>query len=153
VLVLAAVTGVLLRRRSRRRAWQRQFDATKSDAAWFARGLLPQLEQAPTPQQVAGGWRMEAARVVALEDRLTGLTSAATAQEDGQRAVVLRDAVRSARSRLEQLGAVTDAVTVGVILRSATADIETALAAVDPQTPGTETPPGTTGTAGTPPAH
>lgn len=140
VLIGAVLTAFLLRRRNRQRAWQEQFEAAMTDAAWFARDLIPQLERAPTPDQMAGGWRMEGARVVAAEDRLTGLVSATKTETDASRARVLRDAVRNARGRLDDLGAATDALTAGVALRSAVADVETALASVDPRTPGSGAP-------------
>lgn len=133
-VVLAAVVTVvvLLRKRSRARAWATRFEATKGEVAWFARQLIPQLERAPTAQQMAGGWRIEADRIVSVEDRLTTL-EATTADDVGRgRARTLRDAVRVSRTRLAGLDHTVDTVAATNLLQSAAAELETALSTVDP---------------------
>jgi hypothetical protein len=143
VLALAGLAALLLRRRARRRDWMDKFTAAKGDVAWFARDLLPQLGQAPTAAQVAGGWRVESDRVVAVEDRLTALEAAAGDDLSRGQAGTLRDAVRAARNHLAGLDTAADAATAQNLLRSTAAHLEAALAAVDPaaQTaPGDVTP-------------
>ena len=129
VALALIVTGIILMRRSRRRReWTEAFASAKDEAGWFGRGLMPQLEQAPTAAQIAGGWRMEASRVVALEDRLTTLEAGATDDAGRQQARALRDAVRSARSRLAALDTMTDTSAARDLLSWAALDVETALA-------------------------
>ncbi|MGX7680319.1 hypothetical protein ACSMXN_15610 [Jatrophihabitans sp. DSM 45814] len=153
VLIGAGLIAFLLRHRSRQKAWREKFGAATTDAAWFSRTLIPQLERAPTTDQIIGGWRMESARIVAAEDRLTGLASATKDQTDASRALLLRDAIRSARDRLDNLDASTDALTAGALLQSAAADVETALASLNPPTtgagPAASTGPGTGSTRST----
>jgi hypothetical protein len=131
VLAAVVVTVLALRRRSRRRAWADKFVATKRDVAVFARETIGQLEQAPTAQQIAGGWRIETARVVAIEDRLTRLEATAVNDADRTKARTLRDAVRASRARLAALETAEDMVVAVSLLRSAGTGLETALAAVD----------------------
>ncbi|HEY3088672.1 MAG TPA: hypothetical protein VGJ59_11485 [Jatrophihabitantaceae bacterium] len=138
VLTAAVVTGLLLRKRSRKRAWAENLTATKDDVAWFARELIPRLEQAPTAQQIAGGWRMEADRVVAVEDRLTMLEAAAVDDVGRNQARSLRDAVRGSRTRLTTLDTTDDRVAAVNLLRATATDLETALASVDPSAPRLE---------------
>jgi hypothetical protein len=134
---LAAVvtTGVLLRRRSRKHAWEKRFDATQAEVAWFARELIPQLGRSPTTQQMAGGWRIEADRIVSIEDQLTTLEATAVDDLTRRRAHTLRDAVRGSRIRLAGLDGTVDAVAATNLLRSAAAELETAMSSVDPAAP------------------
>jgi hypothetical protein len=129
-LIIAAV--LLMRRRSRKRAWAEKFAASEHEVAGYARELLPQLAQAPTPSQIAGGWRIESGRVVAIEDRLTSLEAAAVDDLSRSQARTLRDAVRSSRSRLAGLDTAPDMVAAQGLLRSAAADVEAGLAAMHP---------------------
>jgi hypothetical protein len=141
VLALAITTAILLRRRARRRAWADKFTAAKGEVTWFARDLIPQLSQAPTAEQVAGGWRVEADRVVAVEDRLTALEAAAGDELSRGQAGTLRDAVRASRNQLAGLDTAGDAAAAQNLLRSTAAHLEAALASVDPVV-ATQTAPG-----------
>ena len=67
---LAAVLAILLRRSRRRRSWQADLSAAEEEVAWFAGELLPQLQRAASPDEVAGGWRVATRRVTSIEDRL-----------------------------------------------------------------------------------
>jgi hypothetical protein len=104
VLVVGAVVAVLLvLRAGRRRAWRQEVDEAEGELAWLARELLPGLRQSGSREQLAGGWSVSRERVAAAEDRLTVLESSAPTEADGQRARSLRDAVRAASARMEQL--------------------------------------------------
>lgn len=108
VLVAALVAFLVLRSR-RRAAWGAELAEAESEVAWFARTLLPQLQQADSPDALAGGWRVGGAdRVVAVEDRLTGLETSAPDEAMATRARDLRDAVREARLGVEGLIASRD---------------------------------------------
>lgn len=131
VLAVVVATVLALRRRSRRRAWAAKFTTAKSEVAWFAHEAIPRLEQAPTAQQMAGGWRVEATRVTAIEDALTTLEATAVNDRDRSTARTLRDAVRASRTRLAALDTAEDTAVALSLLQSAAAGLETALAAVD----------------------
>ena len=132
VLGAAAATVLLLRRRSRRHAWRDEFTAAQGGVAWFAHELVPQLGRAPTAQQMAGGWRIQADRVIATEDQLTRLEVSAVDDVDGSgRAHALRDAVRAARMRLGALDTTADTATAMNLLSSTATDLENALSSVD----------------------
>jgi len=104
VLALAATVGTwLLVRARRRREWLTRLKATRAEVEWFARELIPQLRASGSVDRVAGGWQVAAPRVAAAEDELTVLESSAHSQEDAARARHLRDAVRSAREKMETL--------------------------------------------------
>jgi hypothetical protein len=134
VVALAAVatTVVLLRRRSKKQAWAGRFDAAKGQVAWFARELIPQLGRAPTVQQMAGGWRIEANRIVAIEDQLTTVEATAVDDVGRGRARTLRGAVRGSRTQLAGLDDTADMVVATNLLRSAAAELESALSSIDP---------------------
>ena len=132
VLAGAGVTVFLLGRRRRKRAWADNLAAAKDEVAWFARTLIPRLEQAPTAQQIAGGWRVESDRVVAIEDRLTTLEAAAVDDVGRSQARSLRDAVRGSRTQLATLDTAEDRDAALNLLRSAAAGLEGALGSVDP---------------------
>jgi hypothetical protein len=110
--------------------------SAEADVAWFARQLIPQLSQVSSVQQIAGGWRVSSGRVVATEDRLTSLESAAVDEAGRSQARTLRDAVRGARARLDGLASVDDMATAQSQLHAAAGDLEAALASVNPATPG-----------------
>ena len=133
-VVLAAIvtTVILLRRRSKKQAWEARFAEAKGQVAWFARELIPQLGRAPTAQQMAGGWRIEADRIVSIEDQLTTLEASAVDDVGRGRARTLRDAVRGSRSQLAGLDNTADTVVATNLLRSAAAELESALSSVDP---------------------
>ena len=132
-VVLAAVIAsvLLLRRRSKKHAWADEFILAKHEVVWLTRELLPQLSRAPTAGQTAGGWRIEAGRVVATEDRLTRLEATAVDGVSRRQARTLRDAVRAARTHLGALDNAADTATAKNLLRSTAADLETALSSVD----------------------
>ncbi len=88
--------------------------------AWFGRELLPQLQQTGTPDALAGGWQVSAARVGAVEDRLTGLEASAPDEQRAARARTLRDAVRTSRTDVESLVATRDQAATPVQLAAAT---------------------------------
>ena len=68
-----------------------------------------------------------AGRVAAVEDRLTVLESSAPGDADRERATVLRDAVRAARSRVEQALSPGATEPVPPVLDAVVADLEQAL--------------------------
>ncbi len=104
VLAVAATVGTwLLVRARRRRSWLTRLQATRAEVDWFARELIPQLRASGSVDRVAGGWQVAVPRVAAADDQLTVLESSAHTPEDAARARQLRDAVRSARQKMETL--------------------------------------------------
>lgn len=103
VVVAAAVAVPLLLRARRRRGWQADLAAAEDEVGWFARVLIPELQRANSLDQAAGGWTVGSSQVSALEDRLTALEATAPDDTGRTRARTLRDAVRTARSRLDGL--------------------------------------------------
>lgn len=102
--LLGATLAVILVPRARRRgSWDTVLAVQQEEVAWFARELLPGLQQAVSPDAVAGGWQVAAARVTRAEDQLTGLESTAPDDARRSRARSLRDAVRTARQDIETL--------------------------------------------------
>ena len=136
VLAVIIVSAFLIRRNNRKQAWADRLSSSEADVAWFARELIPQLSQAPSVQQIAGGWRISSGRIVAAEDRLTSLESIATDEVGRGQARTLRDAVRGARARLDALAVVGDMGTAMSQLQAAAGELEAALAAVGPATEG-----------------
>jgi len=138
-VLAAAIAGWLwLRRRNRQRAWQDRFEASKGEVAQVARELIPQLSQAPSAQQIAGGWSVSAHRVVAMEDRLTSLEATAVDDVGRAHAQTLRDSVRTSRSRLDALADVQDVTVARSELQAASTELEGALAAIDRPPPQPE---------------
>jgi hypothetical protein len=103
VLLAAALAALLVPRARRRAAWRADLAGAEGEVAWFARELLPQLQQAGSADEVAGGWQVAAGRVTAVEDRLTGLEPSAPDEAGRGRARELRDAVRGARRGMDEL--------------------------------------------------
>ena len=136
VLAVAVVSTFLIRRNNRKQAWADKLSSSEADVAWFARELIPHLSQAPSVQQVAGGWRISSDRVIAAEDRLTSLEAAAIDDVGRGQARTLRDAVREARARLDALAVVGDMATALNQLQGAAGELEAALASVSPATQG-----------------
>ena len=102
--VVLAMLGIwLVLRARRRRGWSTRLEAAEAEVAWFARDLVPQLRAAASADQVAGGWQVARPRVAAAEDQLTVLESSAPGDRETDRARLLRDAVRSATQRMDQL--------------------------------------------------
>ena len=89
--------------------------------------LLPQLQQTRTPDALAGGWDVSAARVGAVEDRLTGLEAAAPDESRAARAGTLRDAVRASRADVESRVASRDQAAAPVVLATASTRLLEAL--------------------------
>jgi hypothetical protein len=138
-VALAAIVAVALIVRSRRRrSWQADFTAAADEVAWFSRVLLPALGQAASPDGVRSGWNVGAARVIALEDGLTGLEDSAPYDDARTRTRTLRDAVRTARTRLQVL--LESGTPTPQDLNAIAAELETALASAgplqSPQPPG-----------------
>jgi hypothetical protein len=131
-LVLGALVAIVLvlRRRSRRRAWEAKFTTARDEVASFARVAIPRLEQAPTAQEIAGGWRVEATQVAAIEDSLTRLEATAVNDEGRTQARTLRDAVRAARTRLAALDTAENTMVALSLLQSGATGLETALTSV-----------------------
>ena len=136
VLAVAVVSTFLIRRNNRKQAWADKLSSSEADVAWFARELIPHLSQAPSVQQIAGGWRISSDRVIAAEDRLTSLEAAAIDDVGRGQARTLRDAVREARARLDALAVVGDMATALSQLQGAAGELEAALASVSPATQG-----------------
>ncbi|MFI7059529.1 hypothetical protein ACIBL3_00985 [Kribbella sp. NPDC050124] len=104
LIVLALAVGIpLLVRASHRRDWRADLAAAEEEVAWFARVLIPELRQQPSPAAAAGAWNIAEGRVAAVEDRLTALEPAAPDESAQQRAITLRDAVRAARGEIRDL--------------------------------------------------
>lgn len=103
-LVVAATVGTwLLVRARRRRGWLTRLEGAKTEVAWFAGELIPQLRASGSVDRVAGGWQVAVPRIASAEDQLTVLESSARSREDAAQARQLRDAVRSAREKMETL--------------------------------------------------
>lgn len=104
VLAMLATVGTwLLVRARRRRSWLTRLQAMRAEVEWFARELIPQLRASGSVDRLAGGWQVAVPRVAAAEDQLTVLESSARTPEDASRTRQLRDAVRSAREKMETL--------------------------------------------------
>ncbi len=136
VLAVAVVSAFLIRRNNRKQAWADKLSSSEADVAWFARELIPHLSQAPSVQQMAGGWRISSDRVIAAEDRLTSLEAAAIDDVGRGQARTLRDAVREARARLDALAVGGDMAMALSQLQGAAGELEAALASVSPVTQG-----------------
>ena len=143
----ALLAAVLLPRRRRREEWAADLAADEAEATWFARELLPRLESAATPDALAGGWLVSSGRVVAAEDRLTGLASTAPDDPRRARATQLRDAVRAARLGMEELVAARAPGSAAQVALLA-ARLDAVLAQPGPDAPGGPNPPGGTPASG-----
>lgn len=130
---LAGLVAFLVLRSRRRAAWNAQLAEAEAEADWFARTLLPQLQQAESPDALAGGWHVGGSeRVVAVEDRLTGLETSAPDQPAATRASEVRDAVRAARLGVEGLIVSGDPTASARVLGSLAASLA---AVLDPPAP------------------
>ena len=125
----------LIRRNNRKQAWADKLSSSEADVAWFARELIPHLSQAPSVQQMAGGWRISSDRVIAAEDRLTSLEAAAIDDVGRGQARTLRDAVREARARLDALAVGGDMAMALSQLQGAAGELEAALASAPVRRP------------------
>ena len=125
--LLAGLAGFLVVRSRRRAAWDAELTEAEAEVAWFGRVLLPQLQQTTTPDALAGGWHVSAARVSAAEHQLTGHAAAAPEEERAARARTLRDAVRASRADVEWVVATRDQAATPVRLAAATSRLLTAL--------------------------
>ena len=130
--VLAGLAWFLWARNRRATAWDAEIAPAEDDVTWFARELLPQLQQTTTPDALAGGWQVSAARVGAAEDRLTGLEASAPDETRAARARTLRDAVRASRADVESLVVSRDQAATPVQLAAASTRL---LAALNPPPP------------------
>ncbi|TKK78085.1 hypothetical protein FDA38_23595 [Kribbella jiaozuonensis] len=142
-IVVALAVGIPLLVRSRRRqAWRDDLASGEDEVAWFARGLIPELRRQPSPAQAAGAWNVESSRVVAAEDKLTVLEQSAPDEAAGTRARTLRDAIRAARSDIENLLASATAISMPRDLDAVAARLEQALGQPRPTTTTPPAPPG-----------
>ena len=128
-LVLAALAGgaAAWARARRRNGWRADLRSAEDEVSSFARVLLPELRQSRSLDQVVGGWDVGSTRVGAAEDRLTVLEASAPSDVDGSRAQTLRDAVRTARQRLDSLTVVAPHETWALDLDEVASDLEVAL--------------------------
>jgi hypothetical protein len=122
-----AVGALLAVRARRRRRWREGLDAAREEVAWLAREHVPQLRDSGSLERVAGGWQVGLPRVTALEDRLTVLESSTTNQVDAAAARGLRDAVRTAHTRVDSLTAGEPQATWALDLDEVIATLESAL--------------------------
>jgi len=130
---LAVVVAVPLVVRARRhRAWRADLASAEDEVAWFARVLVAELRQMGSLAEAAGGWNVAANRVVAVEDRLTGLEASAPGEADRTRTRALRDAVRTARGDVEELLGSGSPDTMSQHLDAIAAALEAALASRNP---------------------
>ena len=79
--------------------------------------------------EVAGGWQVAVGRVTLIEDRLTGLESAAPDEARASRARALRDAVRAARQSLDTALVSRDPTTLARDLAAIAAQLSATLEA------------------------
>jgi hypothetical protein len=134
VVAIGALVIWLVSRSRKRNAWLAELKDAEADVDWFAHTLLPGLRQTGSLEQVVGGWQVGATRVGATEDQLTVLESSAPQEEDGVRARALRDAVRLARSRMEQLTTPGPHDSWALDLDDTIAGLDTALGPSEPAT-------------------
>jgi hypothetical protein len=137
LLVLAligALIGWLLASR-RRNQWAEQLDAATAEVAWVARTLVPQLQQQPAVEEVAGGWAVAVPRVVSAEDKLTELEASAPDTDQAARARTLRDALRAGRARIDATTQSQDLAAVHGELAGVTASLEEAMRQASPEPP------------------
>jgi hypothetical protein len=99
----------------------------EGEVVWFARVLVPALRLAESLDQAAGGWTVGSSQVAVLEDRLTALEATAPDDASRTRVLTLRDAVRTARSRLHGLLTAGHVDTLQRDLDAVAADLERAL--------------------------
>jgi hypothetical protein len=107
------------------------FATAEQEVAWFARVLVPELGQSGSLDQVEGGWTVEANRIAAVEDRLTGLEASAPDDTTRTGTRTLRDAVRASRGRVEELLQSGDPRAISPILIEVAAELEAALGSWD----------------------
>jgi len=123
-ILLAGLVAYLILRARRRAAWDAEEAEAEVEVGWLARELLPQLQQSGTPEALAGGWQVSAARAGAAEDRFTGLETSAPDETRAARARDLRDAVRAARSDVESLITSRDQLSTPVVLAASIARLQ-----------------------------
>ena len=111
------------------------YDEAVAEVTWFARELLPQLRRAGSVERMVGGWQVEAARVGAVEDRLTGLEATAPNDIDRARTRNLRDAVRVARGRVQELATPGQHPEWALDVDDVIASLEAALGPATPPSP------------------
>ena len=123
-MLLAGLVAYLILRARRRSAWDAEAAEAEVEVGWLARELLPQLQQSGTPDALAGGWQVSAARAGAVEDRLTGLETSAPDEPRAARARDLRDAVRAARADVESQISSGDQASTPVVLAASIARLQ-----------------------------
>jgi hypothetical protein len=107
--------------------------AAEEEVAWFARVLIPELRQAGSADQVAGGWAVGSSRVSTVEDRMTALEASAPDDAGRTRARTLRDAVRASRARMQELVGSRDTGTLPGDLEAVAAELEASLGVANPK--------------------
>ena len=136
LIAVAIAVPLLLAARRRRNSWTAQLMTATGEIVWYARQLIPQLQEAGSRDQLAGAWQVTRDRVSALEDTLTGLQSTASDEPEAARARGLRDAVRDARTRIDAAADTArppvDTATTRYALGEVRATLETALANSEP---------------------
>jgi hypothetical protein len=135
VVAIGALVIWLVTRSKKRNAWQADLREAEAEVDWFAHTLLTGLRSSGSLEQVVGGWHVGATRVAAVEDRLTVLESSASQDEDRIRARGLRDAVRLARGRMEELATPGPHDSWALDLDDTIANLETAFGPTPPAQP------------------
>ena len=102
---------------------------------WIAYTLRSWAAADRPSRAVAGGWLVGAPRVDAVEDRLTVLESSASRDDDRARARGLRDAVRLAGDRMQELAAPGPHQSRAGELDEVIAGLESAVGPPQPATP------------------
>ena len=133
-LVVVALAITLLVRRRRREQWLTDLASARAEVEWFARSLIPDLRATGARERAAGGWTVSAGRILSTEDRLTALGGSAPDETARERAMILRDAVRGARERLDALGTFGTDDTLPTDLDAIAGELEAALATTSPET-------------------
>jgi hypothetical protein len=135
-LALALAVGVpLLRRTRRRHDWADGLSAAESEVGWMARELMPGLADSGSLEASAGAWAISLERVDALETALAELERTAYDDAGRLRARFLLDAVRRARSRVDDGLRGGDRQAFTTALFDVVADLEAAAGAAAPTSP------------------
>ena len=139
LIALAIAVPVLLRRRRMDR-WLDDFANARAEVAWLAHELIPRLRQTGSRQLVAGGLEVSSPRILAAEDQLTALIASAPNDVTLDRSRILRDALRDARMRLEDVPSSGTDETLATELDEIAGELEAALATTDDASGASPTP-------------
>jgi hypothetical protein len=130
VLLVVALVALAVHRH-RRQVWARTFADTRNEVRWVARMLVPQLALEPTTAQMMQDWQPASARVMAAEDRLAQLETTAPDASRAARVRNLRDALVSARIRVNDLVASPNAPVARAGLTSIAAALDATESSLD----------------------